>query len=67
MNSNILMKFIFFRFIGIEVLKKFYFLNLFYNFIFRIENFVRSILLVELNLSMNEFEDIFYMLSMMNF
>lgn len=67
MKSNILMKFIFFRFIGIEVLKKFYFLNLFYNFIFRIENFVRSILLVELNLSMNEFEDIFYMLSMMNF
>lgn len=61
------MKFIFFRFIGIEVLKKFYFLNLFYNFIFYIENFVRSILLVELNLSMNEFEDIFYMLSMMNF
>lgn len=56
----------FFRFIGIEVLKKLYSLNLSHNSISRIENLVRSTSLVELNLSMNELEDISYMPSMMN-
>lgn len=60
------MKFTFFRFIGIEVLKKLYSLNLSHNSISRIENLVRSTSLVELNLSMNELEDISYMPSMMN-
>jgi Leucine-rich repeat (LRR) protein len=55
-----------FRFIGIEVLKKLYSLNLSHNSISRIENLVRSSSLVELNLSMNELEDISYMPSMMN-
>lgn len=66
LKSNILMKFTFFRFIGIEVLKKLYSLNLSHNSISRIENLVRSTSLVELNLSMNELEDISYMPSMMN-
>lgn len=60
------MKFTFSRFIGIEVLKKLYSLNLSHNSISRIENLVRSTSLVELNLSMNELEDISYMPSMMN-
>lgn len=54
------------KFIGIEVLKKLYSLNLSHNSISRIENLVRSTSLVELNLSMNELEDISYMPSMMN-
>nr|XP_022317515.1 uncharacterized protein LOC111120823 [Crassostrea virginica]XP_022317516.1 uncharacterized protein LOC111120823 [Crassostrea virginica]XP_022317517.1 uncharacterized protein LOC111120823 [Crassostrea virginica]XP_022317518.1 uncharacterized protein LOC111120823 [Crassostrea virginica] len=54
------------KFIGIEVLKKLYSLNLSHNSITRIENLVRSTSLVELNLSMNELEDISYMPSMMN-
>lgn len=66
LKSNILMKFTIFRFIGIEVLKKLYSLNLSHNSISRIENLVRSTSLVELNLSMNELEDISYMPSMMN-
>lgn len=65
-KGYILMKFTFFRFIGIEVLKKLYALNLSHNSISRIENLVRSTSLVELNLSMNELEDISYMPSMMN-
>ncbi|XP_048761100.1 toll-like receptor Tollo [Ostrea edulis] len=54
------------KFIGIEVLKKLYSLNLSHNSISRIENLVRSSSLVELNLSMNELEDISYMPGMMN-
>ena len=55
-----------FRFIGIEVLKKLYSLNLSHNFINKIDNLVPSASLVELNLSMNELTDISYMPSLIN-
>ncbi|KAK3090435.1 hypothetical protein FSP39_011833 [Pinctada imbricata] len=54
------------KFIGIEVLKKLYSLNLSHNFIDRIESLVPSSSLVELNLSMNDLTDISYMPSMIN-
>ena len=53
-------------FIGIEVLKKLYTLNLSHNFITKIDNLVPSESLVELNLSMNELTDISYMPSLIN-
>lgn len=54
------------NFIGIEVLKKLYTLNLSHNFITKIDNLVPSESLVELNLSMNELTDISYMPSLIN-
>lgn len=54
------------KFIGIEVLKKLYTLNLSHNFINKIDNLVPSSSLVVLNLSMNELTDISYMPSLIN-
>lgn len=54
------------NFIGIEVLKNLYTLNLSHNFINKIENLVPSASLVELNLSMNELTDVSYMPSLIN-